>query len=365
MKDIFKNKIKYIKKKHDLLKNALVNVQKGKRLFEKGLKKIAKMQNLSQNEFNQIAFMYGLSQDELEQIAKIRIKNYEDMKKEDLIFLLKSKESIAELFNEKNIRRILNRLRDILPKKDRKEIKDKLYKIEHQRNISEEEQDYLTKLVRILNNKEKYGPGNRDDFDYYGITDIPILFGQTSEEDYYKPISVKSSHKSNYKYYESNWDKEKKLSVKQYLNKITPYLYDLINDHRIARRVWKIQINMHVNFISSRDTGETRIYYVWSDNVRIMHGEDTNGIIREIFKSFLHNYQQELKVIKGSDFVFESVYLLDCKLHRVRLNRGGSYIKSPEWLLHKGATINQKNENDGECLRWSIISALNYNEITK
>ena len=59
------------------------------------------MQNLSQNEFNQIAVMRGLSRDELEQIAKIRIiKNYEDMKKEDLIIsLLKPKQSIAELFN--------------------------------------------------------------------------------------------------------------------------------------------------------------------------------------------------------------------------------------------------------------------------
>ena len=106
------------------------------------------MQNLSQNEFSQITFMHGLSRDELEQIAKIRrIKDYEDMKKEDLIIsLLKSKESISELFNDNNnnqisdIRRIRNRLKDILPKKDRKEIKDNLYKIEHQRNISEEEQ---------------------------------------------------------------------------------------------------------------------------------------------------------------------------------------------------------------------------------
>ena len=78
--------------------------------------------------------MRDLSRDELERIAKIRrIKNYEDMEKEDLIMsLLKSKESIAELFNDNNnneisdIRRILNRLRDILPKKDRKGIKDKL-----------------------------------------------------------------------------------------------------------------------------------------------------------------------------------------------------------------------------------------------
>ena len=120
---------------------------------------------------------------------------------------------------------------------------------------------------------------------------------------------------------------------------------------------------MHDNFISSRDTGETHIYYVWSDNVSIIQGEDINAIIRENVKSFLHNYQQELKIIKGSDFVFVSVDLLDQKLHIVRLNRGGSYIKSPKWLLHKGATINPKN--DDECLQWSIISALNYNEITK
>ena len=120
------------------------------------------------------------------------------------------------------------------------EIKDKLYEIEHQRNISAEgkkkKDEYLRKLVRILNNKKKYGPGNCDDFDYDGITNIPILFGETSEEDYYKPIFVKSSHKGNYKYYESNGYIEKRLSVNQYLNKIRPYLYDLINDHRIIRR---------------------------------------------------------------------------------------------------------------------------------
>ena len=108
------------------------------------------MQNLSQDEFNQIAEMRSQSRDELEQITKIRrIKNYEEVTNEELIIsLLKSKQSIAKLFNNNNnlydnkisdIRRILSRLRDILPKKDRKEIKDKLYEIEHQRNISEAE----------------------------------------------------------------------------------------------------------------------------------------------------------------------------------------------------------------------------------
>ena len=105
-------------------------------------------------------------------------------KKELIISLLKSKQSIAELFNNNNlydnkisdIRRILNRLRDILPRKYRKEIKEKLYEIELNENLSEAEKEgndeYLRKLVRILNNKEKYGLYDRDDFDYYGIRDI-------------------------------------------------------------------------------------------------------------------------------------------------------------------------------------------------
>ena len=108
------------------------------------------MQNLSQNEFNQIAEMRGQSLDEQEWIAKIRrIKNSEEMAKEELIItLLKLKQSITELFNNNpdgdkisDIRRILNRLRDVLPRKYRKEIKEKLYEIEHNENLSEAEKE--------------------------------------------------------------------------------------------------------------------------------------------------------------------------------------------------------------------------------
>ena len=121
------------------------------------------MQNLLQNEFNQVLEIRDQSPDEVERIAKIkRIKNYEEIKKEKelIISLLKSKQSIAEMFNNNNnnnnnndndnnnnlydnktndIRRILSRLKDILSKINRKKIKDKLYKIEHQRNLSEAE----------------------------------------------------------------------------------------------------------------------------------------------------------------------------------------------------------------------------------
>ena len=105
--------------------------------MEKGLKQIAKMRNLSQNELNQVSAMYDQSRDALERVAKMRrIKNRKRMSKGDLIIaLLKSKSGVAELFNNNlddskisDIRRIdLNRLRDELPKRIRKEIKKNIF----------------------------------------------------------------------------------------------------------------------------------------------------------------------------------------------------------------------------------------------
>ena len=80
-----------------------------------------------------------------------------------------------------------------------------------------------------------------------------------------------------------------------------------------------------------------------------MWGSDTDNIIWELFEFFLNNYQKEEQIIKGRDFNFESVDLMDYKLHKVSLKRGGSYIKSPEWLINKRATINPKNEKDDKC----------------
>ena len=43
---------------------------------------------------------------------------------------------------------------------------------------------------------------------------------------------------------------------------------------------------LRVNFISSKDTGETRTIYARSNNESIMWGSDTDDLIRELFRSF-------------------------------------------------------------------------------
>ena len=46
--------------------------------------------------------------------------------------------------------------------------------------------------------------------------------------------------------------------------------------------------------------------------------------------------------MSGSEFVFDSIDLLHYNLHKISLNRSGSYIDSPKWLKNKKATINSK-----------------------
>ena len=128
---------------------------------------------------------------------------------------------------------------------------------------------------------------------------------------------------------------------------IIPYLSYLINDHKTqgkwkvysgnkiidykTQSKWKIQLTMKINFISSKDSEETRNTSTKSDNVEIMMGSETDKIIEELFESLLQRYQEESeKSMKGREFVSGSVDLLYYKLNKIKLNRGGSYIDSPE-----------------------------------
>ena len=91
-----------------------------------------------------------------------------------------------------------------------------------------------------------------------------------------------------------------------------------------------------------------------SNNIEIMMGNETDEIIEELFESSLQKYQWGLEEkMRGSEFVFDSVDLLHYNLHKISLNRGGSYIDSPKWLKNKKETINPEN-NDDKCFQYAL-----------
>ena len=102
-----------------------------------------------------------------------------------------------------------------------------------------------------------------------------------------------------------------------------------------------------------------------SDNADIRIGDDTNDVVKELFKSLLQRYQENLQEkMRGSDFEFDGVNLLYYDFNKISLNRGGSNIESAKWIKDKKSTINPKN-NDYKCFQYAITVALNHDKINK
>ena len=86
---------------------------------------------------------------------------------------------------------------------------------------------------------------------------------ESDEEDYFKPIRNDNAFSSNYAEY------DKTLSIKDYLDKIKPYLSDIINYHK-TQREWQIQLTIAIDFISSKDFNRTLTMHSKNDNIDIM-----------------------------------------------------------------------------------------------
>ena len=88
---------------------------------------------------------------------------------------------------------------------------------------------------------------------------------------------------------------------------------------------------MAINFISSKDSDETRTMHTKSNHAEIMMGSETDEIIEELFKSFLLKYQEGLEEsTRRSEFAYDSVDALYYNLNKVSLSRGESDIYSPK-----------------------------------
>ena len=118
---------------------------------------------------------------------------------------------------------------------------------------------------------------------------MPNIF-EHEEEDYYKPLRLSSFWSNNYIEYESKIDR-KTLSVKEYLNKIWPYLKDIINNLNNSC-TWKIQVTITINCISSKDNYDDEEHVMNSkhDNKEIMINEKADEIVNEIFELLLNRY---------------------------------------------------------------------------
>ena len=114
------------------------------------------------------------------------------------------------------------------------------------------------------------------------------------EKDYYEPKRISNFWNNNYIEYRSNGDKNRNLSLDEYLHKIKPYLRNMIINLQNFD-VWKIQLTIAITFISSKDAEDERVMHSSSGNLKFTPYNDANDVINKLFKSLRSRYQENLE----------------------------------------------------------------------
>ena len=181
--------------------------------------------------------MINLSLIELKPIAKTwGIKDYKNKSEDDLIKVLSEPKTKISLSKKrlKKIKEKFNELRDEFSKPEIKEIRKNPYEIKKKKSFCiKNERDWKNLLEsekNIFKPKKYYV---YDDTEYRGIRDVKNLFNLSVDKDYHKPTRTNSTFNRNYIEYESKRDKDKVLSLIEYLNMIRTYFGDIANDHKI------------------------------------------------------------------------------------------------------------------------------------
>ena len=158
--------------------------------------------------------------------------------------------------------RDLFRLEKLKQKKIDATIKDRknIFKLEKE---NEKIKDRILRDIRNVFRLEKENKAIK----YIIFRNIRNLF--ENKEIYYKPVRVSNFWSNNYIEYERNGDRNKTLSVEEYLNKIRPYLKEIINNLK-KFDMWKIQLTIANNFIFT---------HAKSDNIEIMINNEADEVI--------------------------------------------------------------------------------------
>ena len=145
------------------------------------------------------------------------------------------------------------------------------------------------------------------------------------------------------------------MDEKTFINSVKPKVLNLIK----SKGSIKVKLILTVRFTKENpSTGniDINIWYFATDPVIITEATDIsdlyNTMTSRIFE-LIQNYNN-----RGSGWQFDRVEHLDININPYNPLSASSYILLPKKLADKNAIINVKNENDNECFKWAVTSAV-------
>ena len=267
----------YNKKSTNELLNNLRKYLVVKKLKDLHLNKFAK-RHIRINELDRIQKLNELPHETLKKLGELqRIKNCNTSSKEDLIYALLRSENlnedryIASITNNidttipgneirakiNDIKETLTRLGSILTNNERNRITKELYKSLKKLNNTnrntrlrkKQKEQTLLKLIKQNNyllKKERFMHTDYDDLEYQGISDLKPLYDYINISKYYESELFERALERNYERYRINGDRDKELSLNEYLNTVRTNVNELITKKKMNER--KVQLAISIIF---------------------------------------------------------------------------------------------------------------------
>ena len=129
----------------------------------------------------------------------------------------------------------MHEIRSNLSREEINRIREELYWKKVLYDFSKEKDDLTGNEKIVFNNIGKYLKKLNNDLKKLQKYQDNITYGLDylfNEEDYYKPTEVKSAFDGNYVLHESRGDKDGKLSLYEYFDKVKPHLKDMIDNYK-------------------------------------------------------------------------------------------------------------------------------------
>ena len=176
---------------------------------------------------------------------------------------------------------------------------------------------------------------------------------QPTEENDFTPREHKTAIKGYFKTFRVNGVDG--MDEKTFMNSVKPRVIDLIK----SKGSIKVKLILTVRFTKENPTTgniDINIYSFGSKVEIVTEATDLSKLFDQMTDKIFELIQNFNN--KGSGWQFDRVEHLDININPYNPLSASSYIPLPSSLADKKAIINVKNENDNECFKWAVTSAV-------
>ena len=215
------------------------------------------------------------------------------------------------------------------------------------KNIVNERVENLKERVNsIFGRREEVSQPNQDH-------PLPEEDVNSPEEDNLTPREYKTAIKGYFKTFRVNGVDG--MDEKTFMNNVKPRVIDLIK----SKGSIKVKLILTVRFTKENPaTGNIDInVYSFASKMEIVTESTDISVLYDQMVDKIFELIQNFNN-RGSGWQFDRIEHLDININPYNPLSASSYIKLPGKLYEKKAIINVKNENDNECFKWAVTSAV-------